>query len=413
LSSSGFDCDALIIGGGLVGSVLATAFSRAKLRTVLIEARDPKELGQASFDDRSVALANGSQRILDGLGLWEALVSDAEPIRSIHISERGRFGVSRILATEEGVPALGYTLENRVLTNAIWTDLSGEKYFTCIAPAQLKKITWNADAVKANVSLADGNQTITGRLLVAADGARSSVRKALSIDMMEEKYSQNAVVLNIKTEVHHNGRAFERFATDGPLALLPLSRSRTAVVWTRPEEELGRSMSLDEIAFRDELQDAFGHRLGKLTRIGARSSYPLARVRSKQRVGDRAVLVGNAAVSLHPVAGQAFNVALRDVAVLTEIINEERASQGLQADIGGSKLLARYDELRRNDQRRVAAFTHALIRLFSYRGSPVAITRALGLMAFDLMPGAKAQLARHTMGLAGRLPRLARGLRLA
>ena len=344
MSSSGFDCDALIIGGGLVGSVLATAFSRAKLRTVLIEARDPKELGQASFDDRSVALANGSQRILDGLGLWEALVSDAEPIRSIHISERGRFGVSRILATEEGVPALGYTLENRVLTNAIWIDLSGEKYFTCIAPAQLKKITWNADAVKANVSLADGNQTITGRLLVAADGARSSVRKALSIDMMEEKYSQNAVVLNIKTEVHHNGRAFERFATDGPLALLPLSRSRTAVVWTRPEEELGRSMSLDEIAFRDELQDAFGHRLGKLTRIGARSSYPLARVRSKQRVGDRAVLVGNAAVSLHPVAGQAFNVALRDVAVLTEIINEERASQGLQADIGGSELLARYDE---------------------------------------------------------------------
>ena len=413
MSSSGFDCDVLIIGGGLVGSVLATAFSRAKLRTVLIEARDPKELGQASFDDRSVALANGSQRILDGLGLWEALVSDAEPIRSIHISERGRFGVSRILATEEGVPALGYTLENRVLTNAIWTDLSGEKYFTCIAPAQLKKITWNADAVKASVSLADGNQIITGRLLIAADGARSSVRKALSIDMIEDKYSQNAVVLNIKTEVHHNGRAFERFATDGPLAFLPLSRSRTAVVWTRPERELGRSMSLDEIAFRDELQNAFGHRLGKLTRIGARSSYPLARVRSKQRVGDRVVLVGNAAVSLHPVAGQAFNVALRDVAVLTEIINEERASQGLQADIGGPELLARYDELRRNDQRRVAAFTHALIRLFGCRGSPVAITRALGLMAFDLMPGAKAQLARHTMGLAGRLPRLARGLRLA
>ena len=179
MSSSGFDCDALIIGGGLVGSVLATAFSRAKLRTVLIEARDPKELGQASFDDRSVALANGSQRILDGLGLWEALVSDAEPIRSIHISERGRFGVSRILATEEGVPALGYTLENRVLINAIWTDLSREKCFTCIAPAQLKKITRNADAVKAEVSLADGNQIITGRLLVAADGARSSVREAL------------------------------------------------------------------------------------------------------------------------------------------------------------------------------------------------------------------------------------------
>ena len=413
MSNNSFDCDALIIGGGLVGSVLATAFSRAKLRTVLIEVRDPKELGQVGFDDRSVALANGSQRILDGLGLWEALASDAEPIRSIHISERGRFGVSRILATEEGVPALGYTLENRVLINAIWTDLSREKYFTCIAPAQLKKITWNADAVKAKVSFAGGNQIITGRLLVAADGARSSVRKALSIDMMEDKYSQNAVVLNIKTEVHHNGRAFERFTAGGPLALLPLSRSRMAVVWTRPEEELKRSMSLDEVAFRDELQNAFGHRLGKLTRIGARSSYPLARVRSKQCVGDRAVLVGSAAVSLHPVAGQAFNVALRDVAVLTEIINEERTSRGLQVDIGSSELLARYDELRRNDQRRVAAFTHALIRLFGYRGSPVAITRALGLMAFDLMPGAKAQLARHTMGLAGRLPRLARGLRLA
>ena len=141
MSNNSFDCDVLIIGGGLVGSVLATAFSRARLRTVLIEARDPKELGQASFDDRSVALANGSQRILEGLGLWEALASDAEPIRSIHISERGRFGVSRILATEEGVPALGYTLENRVLINATWTDLNREKYFTCIAPVSYTHLT--------------------------------------------------------------------------------------------------------------------------------------------------------------------------------------------------------------------------------------------------------------------------------
>lgn len=412
MSDSGFECDVLIIGGGLVGSILAIAFSRVGLRTVLIEARDPRELQQPSFDDRSTALANGSQRILDGLGLWETLVRGAEPIRSIHISECGRFGASRILATEEGVSALGYTLENATLANTIWTALSAEKRFTCFAPAQLKRISWRADAVHALVELAEGNRSITGRLLVAADGARSAVRRALAIDVLEDKYRQNAVVLNVETESRHDGRAFERFTPDGPLAFLPLSCSRTSVVWTLPEEEVERSMSLGEAVFRNELQSAFGYRLGKLIRTGARSAYPLTRVRSKQRVGNRAVLIGNAAVSLHPVAGQGFNMALRDVAALTEIVSEEMGNQGSGADIGSQALLARYDELRRNDQRRVAAFTHALIRLFGYRGSPVAITRALGLIAFDLMPGAKAQLARHTMGLAGRLPRLARGLSL-
>ena len=411
MSRDDLECDVLIVGGGLVGSTLAHALAQASIRTVLLEERDPGRLAQPSFDDRVTALANGSQRILQGLGIWPELSASAESIESIHISERGHFGTTRILAEEEGVPALGYTIGNRALGGAIWPKLLAFDSVASQAPARLDSLTIEEDDVTATIT-GDGHQRdVRAKLLVAADGARSQVRQALGIVAREDAYDQKAVIVNCETEVAHGGRAFERFTPTGPLAFLPLRDSRVAVVWTLDPAEADRVIGLEDVEFRGELQTAFGYRLGRIERAGSRAAYPLTRVRSTAVTACRTVLVGNAAVSLHPVAGQGFNLALRDIAALAEMLSDAHRDEEV-LDLGNPRLLDGYEAWRVSDQRRVATFTHGLVRLFGYESPPLAVTRGLGLMAFDLLPGAKKRLARQTMGLTGRLPRLARGLPL-
>ena len=406
------ECDVLIVGGGLVGSTLAHALAQIPVSAVLVEERGPGRLEEPGFDDRSTALAGGSRRILGGLGLWDDVAGEAEPIRAIHISERGRFGASRLLASQEGVPALGYTVENRVLTGAVWPKILADESVTCLAPGSLEDFEVEASGVTARVSAGGSTRTILSRLLVAADGARSRVRSALGIGVREDDYGQKGVILNCETEVPHRGRAFERFTPTGPLAMLPLGRGRVSVVWTLPREEGDRIGALDDERFRDALQQAFGYRLGRIRQVGARSAWPLHRVRADALTATRAVLVGNAAFSLHPVAGQGFNLALRDIAALAELICDARGEDA-DADPGAAALLDRYAEWRAADQRRIAGFTHGLMRLFTIDAAPLAVSRGLGLMAFDLAPGAKRWLARQAMGLGGRVSRLARGLRLS
>ena len=407
------NCDVLVVGGGLVGAVLANALSRIPVRTVLVEAHDPTTFAQPGFDGRATALANGSKRILEQLGLWNTLAEEAEPIHSIHIGEQGRFGAARILAGEERVEALGYTIENRALGSALWKPLDKASGFACLAPAKLVSFAGDDGAVTAHVDVGGKAVTVRARLLIAADGARSSVRESLGIPVRENDYGQRAIVVNVTTEAALAGRAFERFTPHGPLAVLPLSRDRAAVVWTLGQAEADRVMALSDAAFRDELQKAFGFRLGRIERVGRRALHTLSRVRSGALSDRRTLLVGNAAVSLHPVAGQGFNLALRDVATIAEIVADDVASHGDRADAGSAEVLARYGEWRRDDQRKVAWFTHGLIRGFGARAPGLGALRGLGLVAFDLVPGAKALLARHTMGMAGCLPRLARGLPLS
>ncbi len=406
------EADVLIVGGGLAGSTLAHALALTPLTTVLVEARDPSQLEQPSFDGRATALANGSQRILASLGLWEKVAADAEPIRSIHISECGRFGAARLNAQEEGVAALGYTLENRILGAALWRALDAADGFTCLAPAKLSSLTVGDDRVEAEVTTASERLSIVAKVVVAADGANSQVRRELAIATYEDSYEQQALILNCATEIPHAGRAFERFTQDGAVAFLPLSADRVAVVWTLSHQEASRVASLEDEAFRRELQAVFGYRLGRITRTGSRVAYPLARLRSAAVIGSRAVLIGSAAVNLHPIAGQGFNLALRDVASLAESFTERLDGQRMADDPGSAEVLDRYQRWRERDQKRVAALTHGLIRLFGYGTWPLAASRGMGLMAFDLVPGAKAALARQTMGLSGRLSRLARGLPL-
>ncbi len=408
------DCDVLIAGGGAVGSALACALAELPLSVVLVEARAAQLLEQPSFDARVTALANGSQRILAGLGLWPELEGYAEAIRSIHISERGRFGAARISAAEEHVPALGYTVENQSLGRVLWERLGRSQRLTVLAPAAVTALEREPAHAVVTVQRGAASQRGRAKLVVAADGVRSVVRAALDVPTDEHDYGQRAVIFNCSTEVPLHGRAYERFTARGPIALLPLTGGRAAVIWTLPEGDAERIAALDVDAFRAELQEAFGQRLGRFLRIGERHLYTLARVASGAVHGERAVLIGDAALRLHPVAGQGFNLALRDVATLADVIAEAlRDAPAGSADVGATDLLERYAAWREADRRRVSSFTHGLIQLFGEAAPGLGFGRGLGLMAFDLLPGAKALLARQTMGRAGRLPRLARGLKLS
>jgi 2-octaprenyl-6-methoxyphenol hydroxylase len=408
------DCDVLIVGGGAVGSALGCALAELPLDTVLVEAHEVRFLEQPSFDARVTALANGSQQILAGLDLWPELKGYTEAIRAIHISERGRFGAARIHAAEERVSALGYTVENHALGRVLWERLQRAPRFTALAPAKVAALAVGEHHVTARVEQAGRTFDVRAKLAVAADGARSAVRAALGVPVTEHDYEQRAVIFNCSTEAPLAGRAFERFTAQGPIALLPLTGGRAAVIWTLPAAVAEHVAALPDAEFRDELQTVFGRRLGRFTRIGERHLHTLVRIASGAVHGRRAVLVGDAAMRLHPVAGQGFNLALRDVATLAEVIADAllAAPGDRSADIGAAELLERYAAWRAADRQRVSIFTHGLIQLFGEAVPGFGFGRGLGLMAFDLLPGAKALLARQTMGKAGRLPRLARGLKL-
>jgi 2-octaprenyl-6-methoxyphenol hydroxylase len=305
---------------------------------------------------------------------------------------------------------LGYTIENQAIGRVLWEALDGKPRFGLLAPAQMVGVDTSATGVVAQVQAQDATITVHAKLLVAADGERSWVRRTLGGAVREDDYAQAAIILNCRTESAPEGRAFERFTPRGPVAFLPLTGNRVAVIWTLPAADASAAMQLSTEDFRALLQQAFGYKLGRIVQIGARHMHPLARVVSEPLDDPRVVLIGNAALSLHPVAGQGFNLALRDVATLAEVIAD--ALREGSADVGSDSILARYRQWRRDDQRRVSRFTHGLIRLFGAPAPGLAAGRGLGLMAFDLVPGAKALLARQTTGRAGRLPRLARGLPL-
>ena len=406
-------CDVLIVGGGLVGSALARALAELPLDVLLVEALEPRRLTQPSFDQRSTALASGSQRILAGLDLWPALAPQAQAITHIHISEAGRFGAARIVAAEEGVRALGYTIENQAIGRVLWQGLDTQPRFGCLAPAEMRTLATSANDAIAQIAVGGEHLTVRAKLVVAADGERSWVRRALGGTARADDYEQAAIVLNCRTAAAPAGHAFERFTPRGPIAFLPLTDGRAAVIWTLPTAAAERALALSADDFRSALQTAFGYRLGRIVRVGERHLHALSRVRAEPLERERAVLIGNAALALHPVAGQGFNLALRDVATLAEVLADELRERGGAADVGSAQLLARYREWRAADRRRVAAFTHGLIRLFGDAVPGLGAARGLGLAAFDVLPGAKALLARQTMGRAGRLPRLARGVGLS
>jgi 2-octaprenyl-6-methoxyphenol hydroxylase len=400
--------DVAIVGGGMVGASLAVALAPLGLRVALIESVPVQSESQPSFDERTTALSNGSRRILTSLGVWETVSPEASPIRRIHVSDQGRFGFARIDAAEEGVAALGFVLANRVLGAALWQRLARESAIETFCPARVEELTTAADAVTLRAGAGeDQSRTLRARLLVAADGANSTIRQALGIEATTWDYEQTAIITNVATRKFHDYVAYERFTSTGPLAVLPLADGRCTVVWTLAPEAAQAAMQLDDAAFLARLQERFGFRLGRLTRVGRRHAYPLALTQAEERVGRRVVIIGNAAQGLHPIAGQGFNLGLRDVATLAEVIAESPGS------LGEDSMLDRYDEWRRTDRRGVIAFTDGLVRLFRSPLGSVKMARDLGMLLFDVMPPAKSALSALSLGITGKLPRLARGVPLA
>ncbi len=385
-----------IIGGGLVGASLALALQEGARqrgwRIVLIEPFAPGNSYQPSYDARSSALSYGTRQIYERLGLWPALSARAEPIRQIHVSDRGRFGATRLSAESEGVPALGYVVENAWLGQCLWQALDAEVVeWRC--PAEVTALQALGDGYR--LTLNDGSQ-LDCDLAVLADGGRSGLREQLGIAVKTTPYGQSALIANISTAEAHQGQAFERFTDEGPMALLPLSENRSALVWTRQGSDAQRLAALPDREFLAELQQVFGYRLGALTQVGARHLYPLSLVEASEQVRPHLVVLGNAAHSLHPIAGQGYNLSLRDTLALAEALLDSPATPG------DFSVLQDYLQRQRLDQQMTVGFSDQVTRLFSTAQPLLVAGRNLGLLGLDLLPPAKHWFARQAMGLGTR-----------
>ncbi len=398
--------DVVIVGGGMVGASFALALRATKLRTLLIEGVPPDSAAQPSFDERTTALGNGSRQIFDSLGVWQAMEADASPIRSIHVSDAGRFGVARLDAREQGVPAFGYVVPNRTIGRVLWQALRDSPNVTLAVPAQVKAAALRDEAVELEVLANGSTECIRTSVAVAADGAGSVLRASAGIEADVEDYEQVAIVVNATTDKPNTGEAYERFTPSGPLAVLPTAGGGYTVVWAVRPERAAALTALEDEAFAAELLAAFGWRVGRWTRVGRRNTYPLALSRAAETVAGRVVLIGNAAQALHPVAGQGFNLGLRDAATLAEML------AGAAAAPDFPELLARFAEWRAEDRKGVTRFTDGLVKLFGSDLPGAGLVRNFGLLLFDLSPAAKRALSRVSWGFAGRMPRLARGLPL-
>ena len=398
----------LVAGGGLTGASLAVALADLGLKVAVVEAVPPEDPGQPSLDDRTSAIARTGVRILENLGVWPRLAETPSPIRAVEISERGCFGGARIDAASQGLDSLGSVVRNRVLGKALWDRLRESEHIDIFCPATVRSVKVEPDRVRVSVKAGSGKpKTLTTRLLAVAEGARSPLREKFGIQAEHKEYPQVALTgLAEVRKVVRPATAWERFTADGPLAVLPAGGRRYGfvIISNRGAEKLAEINDAELLA---RLQELVGYRAGEFVAVGPRAVYPLALDRAERVTAPRSVLVGAAANSVHPLVAQGFNLALRDVAALSETL---AAAGRPPADPGDPALLARYASWRRSDQANVVRFTDSLARLS--RSAWLRPLRGLGLQAFDVLPQARPMLARFALGQGGRMSRLARGLPL-
>lgn len=399
--------DIVVIGGGLVGASFACALAHEMagqgVRILVTEAIESLQ-ASPSFDARSTALSYGSQQVYKKLGLWDELASYATAIQKIHVSDRGHFGAVRINREEMGVEALGYVLENRHLGLVLSAALEQEEAIDYLCPARISTLTPTAQGYAVQMlGQNESASTIQAGLVVLADGGKSSLSQNLGITSAVTPYEQSAIIANVAFADSHQGVAYERFTASGPVAVLPLStlagENRGALVWTVASEEAAAMVALPEEEFLSGLQARFGHRLGVFTKCGVRAIYPLSLSVAREQIRPGLVLLGNVAHSLHPVAGQGLNLALRDAQVLSECL--ARAHKQRQP-LGAMAVLKEYVQRQQRDQEATIDFSHYMTRLFSTNHLALVWARKFGLFSIDLIPVFKRGFARKAMGLAER-----------
>lgn len=401
--------DVIIVGGGMVGITLALLLAQRlpSLAVVLLESAVFPVMtpGQplpytAGFDARNTALSRRTIEAFTDLGLWPQLQPHATPIHEIHVSDRGHFGMSKLSAQEESVESFGQVVENAWLGVVLLAALRQCPSVTLVDGVRVTGVKTSTNSAEVSIQ----GRTLSAPLLIAADGTQSQSRHWLGLSATTRDYGQTALVTTVATSLPHKHVAYERFTADGPIALLPLpdevgqpAQTRRSLVWALSSAEAERIQLLSDSDFIVALQRAFGRRAGRFTRVGQRHAYPLQLMVAQQQVLPRALILGNAAHSLHPVAGQGFNLCLRDALVLVEHLAEAVARQ---TDIGDGALLQRYEAARKADQQQIIRFSDALVRGFSNDNAVLTLLRNIGLLGFDLLPGAKPALARYAMGLS-------------
>lgn len=397
--------DIAVVGGGMVGLCLALGLSGAGARVAVIERGKLSDMAEAGFDGRGSAIAAGSQQILAGLGLWEALSADAEPILEIRVAD----GQSPLFLhydhKELGDGPLGWIVENAVTRRALAAAVEAAD-IDVFDGTGLSSTEQEPDHVLLH--LAD-DRRLSARLVVAADGRDSPLRGAAGIEALRWQYPQTGIVCSVSHEAPHHGVAQEHFLAAGPFAILPMTHNRSSIVWTERNELAPMFMEMDEADFAGALGERFGTYLGEIEVNPGRWSYPLSVVHAKRYVAPRLALAGDAAHAIHPIAGQGFNIGLRDVAALAEVIID---TMRLGLDPGAAEPLKRYERWRKPDNMMMIAVTDGLNRLFSNEIPPFRHARDAGLAVVNQIPPLKRVLMRHAMGVIGNLPRLTRGERL-
>ncbi len=407
------EADIVIVGGGMVGLCLALMLGKAcrhwqirLIETFPFPASGTNALYQPSFDARSSAIAAGSKDMFERLGVWHKLKLHATEVATVHVSDKGHIGGSTMTAEEYDEPALGYVIDNKWLGQCLFDAVSQLESVQIQAPASVSNIKAVSNGYRLSVTDSnDGREhSLKTRLLVLADGANSQLKKTLGIDLDVKDYQQTAIIANVSFSQPHCGVAFERFTANGPMAILPRGESgkarEGALIWTMPHQAVDKLLNSSEEAFLSRLQEAFGDRLGRFTRIGEKSHYPLKLYQASEQVRGHLAIMGNAAHALHPVAGQGFNLSVRDCALLTDTLHKN----WLQSDSPFANLtcMQQYLRSRQSDQFTTIQFSHWLPKLFSTSALPAAAARGAGLLGLELLPLGKKQLAQQSMGRVGR-----------
>ena len=390
--------DIVISGGGLSGALTALSLSQLtqepakRLSIAIVENAPINNTPSLNFDDRVLALSHQSISYLAELDVWQHMKSAATPIETIHISDKGNYGKARIYAHEHNVSALGVVIEMALIGKAIHQELSLYDNITWFCPQSIEQVDYQAQQVSITL---DNQTSITAKLLLGCDGGHSIVRQSAGIDTTSKSYQQSAVIANVSTAKKHQNVAFERFTPNGPLAMLPLSKDRCSLVWTLTPEQAHTISQLNDVEFKQALYEAFGGWLGEITQVGQRFIYPLNLIQANEQVYHRTILVGNASHTIHPIAGQGFNLGLRDTKDLAQMIGEAIDND---QDIGSLSLLQHYQAKRRQDHQQVIGLTDSLVTLFSNELPPLIAGRNIGLKALNYFNCIKQPFVAKTMG---------------